>query len=198
LLTKYFKPTSLTESENNVSGIIKSYRGVTPRISKDAFIAENAVIIGDVEIGAGTSIWYNCVLRGDVNSITIGENTNIQDGTIIHVNHDRTGGDYRETGGGIPTRIGNGVTVGHMALLHACEIEDNAFIGMRSVVMDKAIVETNAMVAAGALVTPGKVVPTGELWSGSPAKKFRDLKPAELEEIKYSAANYKKLSESYS
>ncbi len=189
---------SLEKVKNNVSGIIQSYRGITPRISNDAFIAENAVIIGDVEIGAGTSVWYNCVLRGDVNSITIGENTNIQDGTIIHVNHDRTGGDYRETGGGIPTRIGNGVTVGHMALLHACEIEGDAFIGMRSVVMDKAIVETNAMVAAGALVTPGKVVPTGELWSGSPAKKFRDLKPAELEEIKYSAANYKKLSESYS
>ncbi|WP_421781410.1 gamma carbonic anhydrase family protein [Kiloniella litopenaei] len=181
-----------------MSGIIKSYRGITPKLSKDAFIAENAVIIGDVEIGAGTSIWYNCVLRGDVNSITIGENTNIQDGTIIHVNHDRTGSNYRKTGGGIPTRIGSGVTVGHMALLHACEIEDDAFIGMRSVVMDKAIVKTNAMVAAGALVTPGKVVPTGELWSGAPAKKFRDLKPAELDEIKYSAMNYKKLSESYS
>ena len=181
-----------------MAGIIIPYRGITPKISKDAFIAENAVIIGDVEIGPGTSIWYNCVIRGDVKSIRIGSDTNIQDGTIIHVNHDRTGGDYRETGGGIPTHIGNGVTVGHMALLHACDIRGNSFIGMRSVVMDKAIVETNAMVAAGALVTPGKVVPTGELWSGSPAKKFRDLKPSEISEITYSAENYKKLGKSYS
>lgn len=180
-----------------MSGIIIPYRGIKPKISPDAFIAENAVIIGDVEIGPGTSVWYNCVIRGDVNSIRIGANTNIQDGTVIHVNHDRNGGDYRETGGGLPTSIGDGVTVGHMALLHACTVEDNAFIGMRSVVMDAAIVQADAMVAAGALVTPGKVVPSGELWSGSPAKKFRDLKPEELEGIRYSAQNYAELGKSY-
>lgn len=180
-----------------MSGLILPYRGVTPKISPDAFIAENAVIIGDVEIGPGTSVWYGCVIRGDVNSIRIGSNTNIQDGTVIHVNHDREGGDYRETGGGMPTVIGSNVTVGHMALLHACEVADDAFIGMRAVVMDGAVVESGAMVAAGALVTPGKRVPSGELWSGSPAKKFRDLKPAEVEAIAYSAENYAELGQSY-
>ncbi|MEH6632044.1 MAG: gamma carbonic anhydrase family protein [Halopseudomonas aestusnigri] len=181
-----------------MSGIILPYKGITPKISSEAFIAENAVIIGDVEIGPGSSVWFNCVIRGDVNSIRIGENTNIQDGTVIHVNHDRKGEDYRKTGGGMPTSIGNGVTVGHMALLHACTIKDNAFVGMRAVVMDAAIVEVDAMVAAGALVTPGKVVPSGELWSGSPAKKFRDLKPEELDGIRYSARNYAELGKSYS
>ncbi|MFD2207393.1 gamma carbonic anhydrase family protein [Kiloniella antarctica] len=171
---------------------------MSPKISPDAFISENAVIIGDVEIGPGSSVWFNCVVRGDVNAIRIGSNTNIQDGTIIHVNHDRSGEDYRKTGGGLQTIIGDGVTVGHMALLHACSIADHAFIGMRSVVMDAAVVQSDAMVAAGALVTPGKIVPTGELWSGSPAKKFRDLKPDELEGIRYSARNYAELGQSYS
>lgn len=174
-------------------GVILPYRGVSPKIAEDAFIAETAVVIGDVEIGSGSSIWYGCVLRGDVNRIRIGRNTNIQDGTIIHVNHDPDG-DYRETGGGMPAFVGDNVTVGHMAVLHACTVEDEGFIGMRSVVMDLAVVRARAMVAAGALVSPRKEVPSGQLWTGSPAKYARDLTQEELDYIPYSAVNYAKVA----
>ena len=157
-----------------------------PKIAPDAFIAPNAVIIGDVEIGSKTNVWFNCVIRGDVNTIRIGERTNIQDGTIIHVT--------RKTG---PTKIGSGVTIGHMVLLHACTLEDNSFIGMQSTIMDGAIVESGGMVAAGAIVTPGKRIPSGQIWAGNPAKYFRDLKPAEAEFIKTSENNYVMLAEEY-
>lgn len=179
-----------------MSGILRPHRGIMPRVHETAFVAETAVVIGDVEIGPGASIWYGCVVRGDVNAIRIGAETNIQDGTIIHVTHDRNG-DYRETGGGVPTVIGDGVTVGHLALLHACEIESGAFIGMRAVVMDKAVVESGAMVGAGAVVTPGKRVPSGQLWSGVPAAFMRDLKPEEAEFITYSGGNYARLAGTY-
>ena len=176
--------------------IIRAHRGITPKIHPDAFIAENAVIIGDVEIGAGSSIWYGCVLRGDGNWIRIGKNTNIQDGTIVHVNHDPKG-DYRETGGGMPCYIGDDVTVGHLALLHACTIESGAFIGMRSVVMDLAVVEGGAMVAAGALVTPRKRVAKGELWGGNPAKRLRELKPEDMEVFAHIGQSYVDLGAAY-
>ena len=179
-----------------MSGLIKPYRGIMPSIHESAFIAKNATIIGDVEIGPRASIWYGCVIRGDVNAIRIGADTNIQDGSVIHATHDRNG-DYRQTGGGVPTLIGAGVTVGHMALLHACEVCSNAFIGMRSVVMDKAVVESGAMVAAGAVVTPGKRVGSGELWSGTPAAFMRNLKPEEAEMIPYLRDNYVQLAASY-
>lgn len=179
-----------------MSGLIKPYRGIMPSIHESAFVAENATIIGDVEIGPRASIWYGCVIRGDVNAIRIGADTNIQDGSVVHATHDRNG-DYRQTGGGVPTLIGAGVTVGHMALLHACEVRSNAFIGMRSVVMDKAVVESGAMVAAGAVVTPGKRVGSGELWSGTPAAFMRHLKPEEAEMIPYLRDNYVQLAASY-
>lgn len=179
-----------------MSGIIRPFRGVLPKVHETAFVAEDAVVIGDVEIGPGSSIWYGCVIRGDVNSIRIGAETNIQDGTVIHVTHDRAG-DYRETGGGVPTTIGDGVTVGHLALLHACEIESGAFVGMRSVVMDRAVVESGAMIAAGAVVTPGKRITTGQLWSGTPAAYMRDVRPEEAEFITYSAGNYARLAEAH-
>lgn len=177
-------------------GVILPFRGVTPKIAPDAFVAETAVIIGDVEIGSGSSIWYGCVLRGDVNKIRVGRNTNLQDGTIVHCNHDPTG-DYRETGGGEPTHIGDGVTAGHMALIHACTIESGAFIGMRSVVMDRAVVESGAMVAAGALVTPDKRVGKGQLWAGSPAKHLRDLSAEEQANLPYIAEHYAELTLGY-
>ena len=126
-----------------------------PRIAPDAFIAPNAVIIGDVEIGSQTNVWFNCVIRGDVNTIRIGNRTNIQDGTVIHVT--------RKTG---PTKIGSGVTIGHMVLLHACTLEDNSFVGMQSTIMDNAVVESGGMVAAGAIVTPNKRIPRGQIWAG--------------------------------
>lgn len=157
-----------------------------PKIAEDAYIAPGAVIIGDVEIGSQSGVWFGAVIRGDVNFIRIGERTNIQDGTVIHVT--------RKTG---PTRIGSGVTIGHSVLLHACTIEDDAFIGMHSTVMDDAVVEENAMVAAGALVNPRKRVPTGQIWGGNPAQYLRDMKQAELDFIPVSADNYVRLAEEY-
>ncbi len=179
-----------------MSALIKPFRGVAPKIAPDVFVAETAVVIGDVEIGAGSSIWYGCVLRGDVNKIRIGRNTNIQDGTIVHCNHDRDG-DYRETGGGEPTIIGDDVVVGHMALLHACTVGDGAFIGMRALVLDRAVVEPGAMVAAGATVTPGKVVTGGELWAGMPARRVRTLSEADRAQGPYIADHYRELAAEY-
>jgi len=175
---------------------IYPYDGISPALGADVFIAPSAEVIGDVKIGARASIWFGCVVRGDSNKITIGESTNIQDGTIVHVNHDESG-DYRETGGGMATWIGSYITVGHQALLHACTLEDGCFIGMRAVVMDGAVVESGAMVAAGALVTPGKRVPKGQLWAGSPAKYLRDLRPEEIENIHVSPRYYAELAATY-
>ena len=180
-----------------MSGLIRAHHGMMPRIHPEAWIAETAVIIGDVEIGAGSSVWYGCVLRADVNLIRVGENTNIQDGTIVHCNHDRSGDDYRATGGGMPTYIGDNITIGHKALLHACRLESGCFIGMGAIVMDEAVIEEGAMVAAGAMVTPGKRVPGGELWAGSPAKFRRPLSEEEKAFMPYSATNYARLARSY-
>jgi carbonic anhydrase/acetyltransferase-like protein (isoleucine patch superfamily) len=171
--------------------LIKPFEGATPKIAPDAFIAETAVVIGSVEVGAESSIWYGCVLRGDSNSIKIGARTNIQDGTIIHVNHEREGA------AGTKTTIGSDVTVGHMALLHACTLEDGSFVGMKACVMDGVVVESGAMVAAGALVTPGKRVKRGELWAGSPAKLMRPLSEKEIAYFAYSARHYAELAASY-
>ena len=179
-----------------MSGSILPHRGVMPKIHPDAFVAENAVIIGDVEIGPGSSVWYGCVLRGDVNKIRVGAGTNLQDGTIVHVNHDRAG-DYRQTGGGMPTLIGDNVTVGHQALIHACTVESGAFIGMAAVVMDGTVVESQAMVAAGALVTPGKRVAKGQLWGGRPAKPMRPLTDKELAELPYLSEHYQETAAAY-
>ena len=179
-----------------MSGLIQPFRGISPKIAPDAFIAETAVIIGDVEIGAGASIWYGCVVRGDVNRIRIGRNTNIQDGTVIHCNHDREG-DYRETGGGEPTLIGDNVVVGHLALIHACTVGDGAFIGMRALLLDRSVVEPGAMIAAGATLTPGKVVPSGELWAGMPARRVRELSEADKAAGPYIADHYRALAAEY-
>jgi carbonic anhydrase/acetyltransferase-like protein (isoleucine patch superfamily) len=174
-----------------MSGLIKAHAGVLPQIASDAFIAETATVIGQVTIGAGSSIWYGCVLRGDSNVIRIGARTNIQDGTIIHVNHEREGAV------GTRTTIGDDITVGHMALLHACTLEDRCFIGMKACIMDGVVVESGGMVAAGALVTPGKRVKNGELWAGSPAKLMRSLTDKEMAYFAYSAAHYAELAASY-
>jgi len=176
--------------------LILPYRGIAPRIAADAFIAETAVVIGDVEIGAGASVWYGCVLRGDVNSIRVGAGTNLQDGTIVHCNHDRNG-DYRQTGGGEPTRIGAGVVVGHMALLHACTVGDGAFIGMRAAVLDRATVADGGMVAAGAVVTPGKTVAGSEVWAGTPAKFMRAMSEGERAQVPYLVDHYKELAKAH-
>jgi len=166
--------------------IILPYKGIHPRIASDAWIAPGAVIIGDVEIGSETNVWFGCVIRGDVNTIRIGKRTNIQDGTVVHVT--------RQTG---PTRIGSGITIGHSALLHACTLEDGSFIGMHATVMDGAIVDKGAMVAAGALIAPRKHVPSGQLWAGNPAKFFRELKDEEKAFIPVSAQHYIDLAKEY-
>jgi gamma-carbonic anhydrase len=152
---------------NNVS--IITLHGNTPRIHPTAFIAPGCRIIGDVEIGENASIWYNCVLRGDVNSIKIGARSNIQDGTVIHCDSDK-GGMI-----GFPTIIGEDSLIGHMAMLHGCTVEPKALVGLGSIVMDGCVIESHAMLAAGAMLTPGKRIPTGQMWGGRPAKFMRDL-----------------------
>ncbi|MBK1663776.1 gamma carbonic anhydrase family protein [Rhodospirillum rubrum] len=166
--------------------IILPHRGIWPRIASDAFIAPGAVVIGDVEIGARTSVWFGCVLRGDVHHIRIGARTNIQDGTIVHV-----------TGGHLGTIIGDDITIGHRALLHACTLESNCFVGMGAIVMDGAVVESWAMVAAGALVTPGKRVESRSLWAGSPAARKRDLSAEDIAFFPESARKYADLADIY-
>ena len=170
-----------------MSGLVLPFRDFQPRLAASAFIAQTAVVIGDVEIGEDCGIWYGCVLRGDGNVIRIGPRTNIQDGTTIHVNEEKDGG---RGANGIACYIGADVSVGHMALLHACTLEDGSFVGMKACVMDGAVVETGGMVAAGALVTPGKRVRKGELWAGSPAKPMRQLTAAEAEMFQWTVDHY--------
>jgi gamma-carbonic anhydrase len=143
--------------------------GHTPRIHPSAFIAAGCRIIGDVEIGEQASIWYNCVLRGDVNAIRIGARTNIQDGTVIHCDSDKGGM------AGFPTIIEEDALVGHMAMLHGCTVRSNALVGLGSIVMDGCVLEANAMLAAGAMLTPGKAVPSWQMWGGRPARFMREL-----------------------
>jgi len=145
------------------------YRDQLPRVAPDAFVAPGAALIGDVEIGPLASVWFGCVVRGDVHQIRIGARTNVQDGTIIHATRDR-----------FATLIGEEVTIGHRALVHGCTLEDRAFIGMGATVMDGATVESTAMLAAGALLTPGKRIPAGQLWTGTPARYARDLSADEI------------------
>jgi carbonic anhydrase/acetyltransferase-like protein (isoleucine patch superfamily) len=169
-----------------MAGIIMPYRGVRPTIAPTAFIATTATVIGDVEIAARSGIWFGCVVRGDVNEIRIGEDTNIQDGTIIHVSKDGQG-----------TYIGDRVTIGHMVLLHACTLEAGCFIGMHATVMDDCVVEPEGMLAAGALLTPGKRVRSGELWAGSPAKRFREVGDQERAVMARTIPRYVGLAEEY-
>lgn len=137
--------------------LILPYRDILPRIHPSAFIAPNAVVIGNVEIGAHANIWFNVVIRGDDAPIRIGAGANIQDGTVVHVTHDVPQGDISQGGEHIPCLIGDDVAIGHLALLHGCTLEPGAFVGMKACVMDKAVVQSGAMVAAGAVVTPRKI-----------------------------------------
>ncbi|TAL04337.1 MAG: gamma carbonic anhydrase family protein [Rhodospirillaceae bacterium] len=174
------------------SPLIIPWNGVWPRIAADAFIAPNATIIGDVEIGAQSSIWFNVVVRGDVSHIRIGARTNLQDNTVVHVTS--AGG---KGGASVPTIIGNDVLVGHGAIIHACTIEDGSFIGLAATVLDGAVVESKGMVAAGAVVSPGKRVPSGELWAGTPAKFMRKLTDADFAHIKRGTSNYVEVGNLY-
>ncbi len=163
-----------------------AYKNILPRIGQKVFIAPSADVIGNVEIADNSSVWFACVIRGDVNFIKIGPDSNIQDGTMIHVT--------RKTH---PTIIGQGVTIGHKALLHGCTIGDYAFVGMGATVMDGAMLEPKSMLAAGALLAPRTVIPSGQLYAGIPARPMRALSSEELEYLEISAANYIALKEEY-
>jgi carbonic anhydrase/acetyltransferase-like protein (isoleucine patch superfamily) len=146
-----------------VSGILP-FEGRFPRIDPSAWVAPTAVVLGDVEIGPSSSIWFHCVLRGDTNFIRIGARTNIQDGSILHVNRDS-----------FSCILGDDVTVGHAAIVHACVVEDGGFVGMGATVLDGAVIEAGGVLGAGALLTPGKRIGRNELWTGSPARLKRVL-----------------------
>ena len=167
--------------------MILPYRGKKPRLGEGVFIAPGAVVIGDVEIGAHSSIWFSTVVRGDEHYVRIGERTNVQDGCVLHV-----------TGGRYPLIIGNNVTVGHGAVVHACTVEDEVLIGIGSVVLDGAIIRRHSVVAAGALVPPGMEVPSGVIVAGVPAKVLRELKEEEIKTLIIDKAeNYLGLKEDY-
>ncbi len=164
-------------------GII-AHAGISPRIHPSAFVADGAHIIGNVEVAKDASIWFNCILRGDINSIYIGERSNIQDGSIFHVTE------------ALPVHIGNDVTVGHGAIVHGCRVEDGSLIGMGAVVLDRARIGKQALVAAGAVVREGFVVPDGMLVGGVPAKILRALSEEEKKQLLESAVHYVKYAES--
>lgn len=160
--------------------LIGPIRGISPNLASSVFVAKTAVVVGQVTVGAESSIWYGSVLRGDEEEIVVGKLTNIQDGVIVHTTH----GQGR-------TVIGDGVTVGHRAMLHGCQVGDGAMIGIAAVVLDGAVVEPGAMVAAGAVVTPGTRVAGGELWAGCPARRIRELKPGEIKFLADNPAHYR-------
>lgn len=168
---------------------IRSFENLVPHIADSAWIDGSAVVIGDVRIGAEASIWPMCVVRGDIQSIRIGARSNVQDGTVIHVTH-----DSRFCPGGRATIVGEDVTIGHQALLHACTIGDRCLIGMGAIVMDGAGIGAGAMLGAGCVVPPGKQLEGGFLYVGSPARQQRPLSEREIEFLGYSAENYVKLA----
>ncbi len=165
---------------------ILPYKNIVPKVHDSVWIADNASVVGDIEIGEQSSIWFGVQMRGDVHEIRIGKRTNIQDNAVVHVTRKLSG-----------TYIGDDVTIGHGAILHACRVEDECLIGMGAIILDEAVIEKGSMVAAGALVPPGKVVKSGQLWGGSPAKYMRDMNSEEVAFLKVSADNYVRLAEEY-
>jgi len=160
--------------------LLKSVRGFTPTYGENCFIAENATLIGDLVMGQGCSVWYQAVVRGDVNSIRVGDFVNIQDGAVIHATYEKAA-----------TLIGNYVSIGHNAIVHGCTIEDNVLIGMGSIVMDHCVIGSNSIIAAGAVVPQGTIVESGSVYGGVPAKKIKSLsRELQENEIERIAKNY--------
>jgi gamma-carbonic anhydrase len=166
--------------------VIREYKGLRPHVAPTAFIESSAQVIGDVHLGDQSSVWFNCVIRADVNHVRIGRDTNIQDGAVVHVTHDR-----------FPTIIGDCVTVGHSAVIHGCTIESHSLIGIGAIVLDGAVVGEHTLVAAGSLVTPGTIIPAGSLVMGSPARVRRSLTEEELERIEENWKHYVELRLNY-
>lgn len=164
--------------------IIREVRGKSPQIGEDCFLAENAVIVGEVIMGNQCSIWYNAVLRGDVHFIRMGDRVNVQDGAVIHCTYEKS-----------PTTIGNDVSIGHNAIVHGCTLKDKVLVGMGSIIMDDCVVHSNSIIAAGAVLTKGTVVPEGSIYAGMPARKIAEVSPELREgEIERIARNYIKYS----
>ena len=160
--------------------LIKSIRGNTPQFGSNHYLAENATIVGDVKMGDDCSVWFNAVIRGDVNSIVFGNKVNVQDGAIIHCTYQKAA-----------TTIGNNVSIGHQAMVHGCTICDNVLIGMGAIVMDNVVIEEGCVIAAGAVVLENTIVKSGSVYAGIPAKKVKDVDPKLFDgEIKRIANNY--------
>ncbi|MFY0655960.1 MAG: gamma carbonic anhydrase family protein [Neptunomonas phycophila] len=171
---------------------IRPFQGKTPQLGDKVFIDPSAIVIGDVEIGDNSSVWPLTVIRGDMHRIRIGHSTSIQDGSVLHITH---AGPFNPDG--YPLTIGNHVTVGHQATLHGCTIGDRVLVGMETMVMDGAIVESDVVIGGGSLVPPGKTLESGYLYVGRPAKKVRPLTEKEMSFFTYTAGNYVKLKDQH-
>ena len=171
---------------------IRTYRGMTPVIGERVYIDPDSVVLGNAVLGDDVSIWPKAVLRGDMNSIHVGARSNIQDGAVLHITHD---GPF--TPKGFPVRVGEDVTIGHSAVIHACTIHDRVLIGMGAIVLDGATVHRNVIVAAGAVVPPGKVLESGYVYAGNPARVLRPLRDEEYDFLPYSAHNYVALKDTF-
>jgi len=160
--------------------LIKEVRGKQPQFGKDCYLAENATVVGDVVMGDRCSVWFTTVVRGDVHTIRVGDEVNIQDGAIIHCTFEKS-----------PTTIGNRVSIGHRAIVHGCTLHDHVLIGMGAIVMDDAVIGENSIIAAGAIVTKGTVVPPGTVWAGTPARQLKEIDESlQRGEIERIASNY--------
>jgi carbonic anhydrase/acetyltransferase-like protein (isoleucine patch superfamily) len=163
-------------------GPIYAFDGKLPQLAPDAFVAPTAAVIGDVTLGAQSSVWFHCVLRGDTSFIRVGARTNIQDGTIVHLNENE------------PTQIGDDVSIGHAAIIHACTLMNHSFVGMGATVLDRAVIEEGGMLGAGGLLPPGKRIPANELWVGNPARKVRVMTAEERARLDLVAVHYSELA----
>ena len=179
----YFTLDDLYDLPENVDfksmPIIKTVRGYTPRFGDNCFLADNAVVVGEVIMGNNCTVWFNAVVRGDVNSITIGDNSNIQDGAVIHCTYQKS-----------KTVIGKNVSIAHNAIVHGCTVEDNVLIGMGAIIMDDAVIGSNSVIAAGAIILPKTVVEPGSIYAGVPAKKVKEIGEDMIEVIQRTARNY--------
>ncbi len=170
---------------------IVPFEGKVPQIHESAFVAPGARIIGDVTIGPQASVWYNCVLRGDIHKIVVGARSNVQDGSVFHVEGPRPDTD------GEPTIIGEDCVIGHMAVVHGCQLDNRAFVGMGAVAMDGARIAEGGMLGAGALLSPGKQIGKGEIWIGRPAKYYRTQDEAQIAKIRFQTERYCKLAQKH-